>query len=75
MRPVVQAARFPSSYAARKAEVLSSTVRTATAPMAEAAIAWADARHRAMVHKIVRTAITLFIVFAVFFTLFPGAPA
>src|SRR5262245_15826641 len=38
LRPVYQAAHFPASYAARKAEMLASTVRTATAPMAEAAI-------------------------------------
>ena len=75
LRPVVQAARFPSSYAARKADVLASTVRTATAPLAEAAIAWADARHRAMIHRIVRTTITIVVLFAILFSIFPGAQA
>jgi hypothetical protein len=75
LRPMVHAARFPSSFAARKADVLASTVRTATAPFAEAAIAWTDARHRAMVHRIVRTTVTILLLFAIFFSLFPGAPA
>ena len=42
---------------------------------AEAAIAWADARHRAMVHRIVRTTITMVVLFAIFFSIFPGAQA
>jgi hypothetical protein len=75
LRPMVQAARFPASYAARKADLLAGTVRTATAPMAEAAIAWADARHRAMIHRIVRTAVTILLLMAIFFSLFPGRPA
>jgi len=75
LRPMMQAARFPASYAARKADLLAGTVRTATAPMAEAAIAWADARHRAMIHRIVRTTVTILVVLAIFFSLFPGRPA
>ncbi|MFG1608959.1 hypothetical protein [Actinoplanes sp. NPDC049265] len=71
LRPVYQAAHFPASYAVRKAEVLSSTVRLATAPMAEAAIAWADARHRAQLHKIVRTVIVIVAAVAVFLSLIP----
>jgi len=70
-RQAYQAAHFPASYAARKAEVLASTVRTATAPMAEAAIAWSDARHRAQVHKMVRTTIIIIAAIAVFLSLIP----
>ena len=72
LRPMMQAARFPASYAARKAEVLASTVRTSTAPLAEAAIAWADARHRATVHKVVRTTIVILLLITIFLNLFPA---
>jgi hypothetical protein len=74
LQPVYQVAHFPASYAARKAQVLSSTVRTATAPMAEAAIAWADARHRVGIHKIVRVAITIILAITVFLSLIPATP-
>ena len=74
LRPVYQAAHFPASYAVRKAEVLASTVRTATAPTAEAAIAWADARHRVLIHKIVRVTITIIVVIGVFLSLIPSTP-
>jgi hypothetical protein len=75
LRPMVQAARFPASYAARKAELLTGTVRTATAPLAEAAIAWADARHRATIHKIVRTTIVILLAMVIFLSLLPTTPA
>ena len=74
LRTGYHAAHFPASYAARKAEVLASTVRTATAPMAEAAIAWSDARHRATIHKIVRTIITIILAIGFFLSLIPATP-
>lgn len=71
LRPVAQARHFPASYAARKADLLTGTVRSATAPFAEAAIAWADAHHRAMINKIVRTTITILLAIMVFLSVLP----
>jgi hypothetical protein len=73
-RQAYQATHFPASYAARKAEVLASTVRTATAPVAEAAIAWSDARHRALIHKVVRTTVIVTAAIAFFLSLIPSTP-
>ncbi|WP_285684756.1 hypothetical protein [Actinoplanes sp. NBRC 103695] len=73
-RQAYQAAHFPASYAARKAEVLASTVRTATAPLAEAAIAWSDARHRAFIHRVVRTTVIVIAAIAFFLSLIPSTP-
>ncbi|MEV6633428.1 hypothetical protein AB0M54_22045 [Actinoplanes sp. NPDC051470] len=74
LRPVYQVAYYPASYAARKAEVLASTVRSSTAPMAEAAIAWTYARRRAQIHKIVRTVIVIVVTIGVFLSLIPSNP-
>jgi hypothetical protein len=74
LRPVYQAAHFPASHAVRKASVLSSTVRMATAPMAEAAIAWSDARRRAQLHRIVRTTVVIIAAVVIFLSLIPATP-
>jgi hypothetical protein len=74
LRPVVRAAHLPATMAVRKADFLASSVAADGRPMAEAAIAWAEARRRAMWHRVYRTTITIVLLFAIFLSLLPTPP-
>jgi hypothetical protein len=62
-------APHPVSYAARKAALLPGTERVQQRPIAEAAIAWEHAWHRAQWRRVGRTAALVLLVMLVFLQL------
>jgi hypothetical protein len=72
-KPAHFAAPLGATIALRKAAVLPSTERARVRPLAEAAIAWADAARRARWHRIGRIVGSVFFAFIYLMYAFPAS--